>query len=375
MPTIVSSVYNSGATQSTTHTVPVPTNTEGDLLILVVQCGSLSSSSATATGCMRVARENANAGRNLLVFARSVGTTSVFTVDVAVATGAQNAMAHVYVISGATTTIADIDVSSAVFGNGFEDPKMNPPSLTSTSGSVEHIWLALCAGIPIGGYSGGPTSYTTLLSQNLDSSPDDNALASAYRVLTAETEDPNSFTSTATNPNSVTLTLAIPVIASGPDYTARKGSTETITHALTADGITTATLNGETVTIGTQSGQDADINLDETAITTSGEYDLVLGDGVGTETFTVQYNVIGLTTNTIQKDGASIGAQSDVEIHILDATGATVLGNLTGLTTDASGITGQTIVPAGAVDDSVRVIGYSDAAEIGFAYKTTLGLL
>jgi len=160
----------------------------------------------------------------------------------------------------------------------------------------------------------------------------------------------------------------------GPDYTARKGSTETITHTLTADGITTATLNGETVTIGTQSGQDADINFTDT-ITTSGEYDLVLGDGVDTETFTVQYNVIGLTTNTIQKDGASIGAQSDVEMHVLDATGATVLGNLTGLTTDAAGITGQTIVPAGAVDDSVRVIGYSDAAEIGFAYKTTLGLL
>jgi len=161
---------------------------------------------------------------------------------------------------------------------------------------------------------------------------------------------------------------------SGTDYTARKGSTATITHTLTADGITTATLNGQAVTIGTQSGQDADINLTDT-ITTSGVYDLVLGDGVDTQTLKVQYNVIGLTTSTIQKDGASIGAQTDVEMHILDATGATVLGNLTGLTTDASGITGQTIVPAGAVDDSVRVIGYSDAAEIGFAYKTTLGLL
>jgi hypothetical protein len=176
------------------------------------------------------------------------------------------------------------------------------------------------------------------------------------------------------NASAFGMVFSLPGVA-GPDYTARKGSTATITHTLTADGITTATLDGETVTIGTQSGQDADIALDETAITTSGEYDLVLGDGVGTETFTVQYNVIGLTTNTIQKDGASIGAQTDVEMHILDATGATVLGNLTGLTTDASGITGQTIVPAGAVDDSVRVIGYSDAAEIGFAYKTTLGLL
>jgi len=158
------------------------------------------------------------------------------------------------------------------------------------------------------------------------------------------------------------------------DYTARKGSTETITHTLTADGITTATLNGETVTIGTQSGQDADINFTDT-ITTSGVYDLVLGDGVGTETYTVQYNVIGLSSNTLQKEGSALASLTDVELDIFDATGATVLDTLTGITTDASGVTGPTIIATGAVDDTVRVSGYSDSAEIGFAYKATLELL
>jgi len=161
---------------------------------------------------------------------------------------------------------------------------------------------------------------------------------------------------------------------SGSDYTARKGSTATITHTLTAAGLTSATLNGQPVTIASQSGQTASISFTDT-ITTSDVYDLVLGDDVGTQTFTVQYNVIGLTTNTIQKEGTSIGARSDLEMDVLDATGATVLGTLTGLTTDASGITGQTIVPAGSVGDPVRVSGYSEAAGIGFAYKTTLGLL
>ena len=162
--------------------------------------------------------------------------------------------------------------------------------------------------------------------------------------------------------------------ASGTDYTIRKGSTATITHTLTAGGITSATLNGQAVTIASQSGQTADISFTDT-ITTSGVYDLVLGDGVETQTLSVQYNIIGLTANTIQKDGASIGARTDLELDVLDAAGATVLGKLTGLTTDAEGITGQTIVPAGAVDDAVRVSGYSEAAGIGFAYKTTLGLL
>ena len=164
------------------------------------------------------------------------------------------------------------------------------------------------------------------------------------------------------------------LIGPAVDYTARKASTATITHTLTAAGLTSATLDGQAVTIASQSGQTADITFTDT-ITTSGVYDLVLGDGVGNQTLKVQYNVIGLTTNTIQKEGASIGARTDLEIDILDATGATVLDTLTGLTTDAAGDTGTAIVAAGAVDDAVRVSGYSEAAGIGFAYKTTLGLL
>jgi len=161
--------------------------------------------------------------------------------------------------------------------------------------------------------------------------------------------------------------------ASGPDYTARKGSTATITHTLTADGITTATLDGETVTIGTQSGQDADINLTDT-ITTSGEYDLVLGDGVDTETFTVQYNVIGLPSNTLLKDGAALASLADVKLTVLDASG-TRIDRQTGLTTDADGLTGVTPVAAGAVDDPVEVSFFSPGSEVGIVYETTLGLL
>ena len=158
------------------------------------------------------------------------------------------------------------------------------------------------------------------------------------------------------------------------DYTVRKGSTATVTHTLTAAGLTSATLNGQAVTIASQSGQTADITFSDT-ITTSGAYDLVLGDGVDTQTITVEYNVIGLTANTIQKEGVSIGARTDLEMDVLDGVSSTILDTLTEMTTNAAGETGAAIVAAGAVGDSVRVSGYSEAAGIGFAYKTTLGLL
>ena len=164
-------------------------------------------------------------------------------------------------------------------------------------------------------------------------------------------------------------------LVAAPDYTIRKGSTAVpITHTLTAGGITSQTFNGETVALASQSGQVANVDFTDT-ITTSGVYTLTLGDGVTTQNFDVQYNVIGLEGNTFQKDGISIGARTDLEMDILDATGATVLDALTGLTTDAAGDTGAAIVAAGAAGDSVRVSGYSDAAGIGFAYKTTLSLV
>jgi hypothetical protein len=165
------------------------------------------------------------------------------------------------------------------------------------------------------------------------------------------------------------------VTATAPDYIARKGATGVeITHTLTADGITSQTLNGEVVTLASQAGQVATLNLDESAITTSGEYDLVLGDGVGTQTFTVQYNVIGLPSNTLLKDGAALASLTDVKLTVLDASG-TRLDRQTGLTTDASGLTGVTPVAAGAVDDPVEVSVFSPGSEVGIVYETTLGLL
>ena len=185
---------------------------------------------------------------------------------------------------------------------------------------------------------------------------------------------PATFTQLGTQSRSFSMYATTAEVVTAADYTARKGSTETITHTLTADGITTATLDGETVTIGTQSGQDADIDLDETAITTSGEYDLVLGDGTDTETFTVQYNVIGLATNTLQKEGDALADLSDVRITVLNAAG-TRLDRQTGLTTNGSGVTGTTIVAAGDPGDAVEVSYYSASEEAGITFVTALELL
>ena len=164
------------------------------------------------------------------------------------------------------------------------------------------------------------------------------------------------------------------------DYTVRKGSTGvTVTHTLTAGGISTATLNGESLTIDSQSGQDVVLDFDD-SIVASGEYDLVLTDSAAaTETFTVQYNVFGLTSDTIQKDGVDIGAQTDIELVVLTgAEGSRVVAEQqSALTTDSDGITGETILNDAALVDTtaVYVVWQSAAAEVMWSYETTVELI
>jgi hypothetical protein len=101
----------------------------------------------------------------------------------------------------------------------------------------------------------------------------------------------------------------------GPDYTQRKGSTFDVPHGLGT--ITTATLNAAAITINTTGA--GTVNLTDTSgITTSGVYNLVLGDGAATETYTVQVNVFGVvpSNNPAQKDGAALASLTGIQIRI-----------------------------------------------------------
>ena len=159
----------------------------------------------------------------------------------------------------------------------------------------------------------------------------------------------------------------------GPDYTARKGATGVeVTHTLTADGITSQTLNGEVVTLASQAGQVATLNLDESAITTSGEYDLVLGDGVGTQTFTVQYNVIGISSKNLNKDGLDLASLDNLEI-IVATLGGLQLARYTNKLTTPQGDTGTVLVNTGSALDMVNVSFIS--GDLNYTQKTELEVI
>jgi hypothetical protein len=124
----------------------------------------------------------------------------------------------------------------------------------------------------------------------------------------------------------------------GPDYTQRKSSSFDVTHTLGT--ITTATLNAGAITINSTGA--GTVNLTDTSgITTSGVYNLVLGDGAATETYTVQVNVFGVvpSNNPAQKNGAALASLTNVQVRITSGTGLNGVQRFYSPTeaTDASG--------------------------------------
>lgn len=153
----------------------------------------------------------------------------------------------------------------------------------------------------------------------------------------------------------IALAIAGDVEVADPTPIVRKSSTFDITTTLGT--ITTATLNSVNVVdhvtrqVGTTVSF-AGAATDE--ITTSGAYDLVLGDGVGTETITVQVNVFGVvpSDNPLKKDNVALASLANVQYRIISGTalnGTLLYYTGTG-TTDAGGN-----IPTFDISDSALV--------------------
>jgi len=138
------------------------------------------------------------------------------------------------------------------------------------------------------------------------------------------------------------LSIASTGLTAGADYTQRKGSTFDVAHTLGT--ITTATLNAVNVFDRVSSQAAGTVSFtgavtDE--ITTSGVVNLVLGDGTGTETYTVQVNVYGVvpSNNPAQRDGAALASLTGVQVRITNGTSLNGVQRFYSATetTDASG--------------------------------------
>lgn len=157
-----------------------------------------------------------------------------------------------------------------------------------------------------------------------------------------------------------------------PNPTLRKGGSATIDKPAGIGTITGVTLNGNAITLDSQTVDDFTVTDSDGTITTSGTYDLVAtGDTV--ETIAVQVNVVGLPTNTAKKDGGLLTSLADLTLDAVNSSG-TVVKQLTGLTTDAGGIISPVDLSdiSEAIGDTLKVSLHSAAADVGVTFEQAL---
>jgi hypothetical protein len=162
----------------------------------------------------------------------------------------------------------------------------------------------------------------------------------------------------------------------GPDYTQRKGSTFTVTHGL-GTAPDSVTINALACTIANATTTTVDVTVDA-AITTSGEYDMVIEDTVAvtSETQTVQVNVIGLPAYTLNKDSSALGNLTGVKA-VVTATGeidGTELYSANDLTATA-GVMDSGIYPATGEDGDAVTVSILTGAGEGITFNDALELL
>lgn len=157
----------------------------------------------------------------------------------------------------------------------------------------------------------------------------------------------------------------------------RKGSSFDVETTLSGT-VTAAVLNGNAITVDSQTGTTVTLTDSGSAITTSGEYNLVLTDDSADpdETIALQVNVPGLASYNINKDGADQGSLTDVEFVIMTGAAGSraIVEQITGVTTDASGNTGAIEVTDTSlnVGDTVLVLQQSAAVGGGIPHEATL---
>ena len=156
----------------------------------------------------------------------------------------------------------------------------------------------------------------------------------------------------------------------------RKGKQFTVETTLTGT-VTSATLNGNAITVDSHVGTTVTLTDSDGSITTSGEYDLVLTDDVpANETITVQVNVIGISSHIFAKDGAGLASLSDVEIIVHNSAGTEIVSQLV-TTTDINALIPKQDFSSvsEAVGDTVKVSVYSPSAQVGITYEQALELI
>lgn len=195
----VESVTETSMAADTSHLVDMPaTVNSGDLLIILIAARFNSAEFDTPSGWTLLNSLHNNVVEFAIYAKDAAGTEGGGTVDVT-STSSVAAAAQTYRISGWGGTLAtDVDISGTLATGASTAP--NPASVTAGWGSHAQNLFIACggAGDDDETWNAAPTNYTNLISTTSGGGINaSGSVGSARRTLEADTDDPGTFTISA----------------------------------------------------------------------------------------------------------------------------------------------------------------------------------
>jgi hypothetical protein len=235
---ISSTPTDSGALSGTSQSIPLPTHSTGDRLVVEYAVDSATVGfydSHTAGWDLRLNQADTQNAIALLIFEKIAASGSE-SLSVTL-TVTKNARAFSRVITGSDTS-APIEVTTAN-SSGSPSSTPNPPSVTPSWGAADALVIATSASDNSGSasFSAYPASYSLYQANAAVGTSSTPTLATAAREITTTSEDPGAYTIGA-NDQWVCATIAIKPVGGGdttaptltsPDFTATGATTGTAT--------------------------------------------------------------------------------------------------------------------------------------------------
>ena len=189
-PNVESSTLSTTNANTMSHPVALPaTVNSGDVLVVAAAWDgspTITWDNATAgTWTEKVNRANGTSCRVVVYSKIADGTEGGKTLSLT-SSASEQMVARVFRISGAHGDVEAADTATS-------NIPPNPPSLTPSWGEADTLWLAIVAIDTLAHAEGAPSNYGPLTSDS-SSASGLATLATAYRQLTAATEDPGVFT-------------------------------------------------------------------------------------------------------------------------------------------------------------------------------------
>lgn len=210
-PSVRSSTSSQHTSAGTTHTVNLPaTIVSGDLLIILFGTPGNTLGSLSATGWTAPSPSSGTARMGFLyrVADGSEGST------VTVTTNSSEKSAHItYAVQNAGTFSAVANDTYFLSNAGSANANPDPPSISPSAGSGDYLWIAAENNAGTDTVSSYPANYGSdqlnQASGGTGGASTKCVIGAATRQLTATTEDPGTFTITASQ-LWCTATLSIP---------------------------------------------------------------------------------------------------------------------------------------------------------------------